>query len=373
MSSLSNLSYNIYDRASNLPPSVVDVLRLNARKANVILPTLEKALARGHAGQPQGGQVWITCSYSSDVKFVLAITQGYMGPYPAFIFTTIPFDKLTDQYIRPFISMLAQALAGAVPMQRIFSVFAVEPVTLIFVEEWARITGIQAYPEPYYAAKISHCTLASLDSRSTFDDAALGYYLRPAVQADIPAIAKLCLLFAAAAVSVLVSCSFLLLILSLSSLHSGCRRVERGKKQRYLFIIGKYGSIQPETKPNKKRLHRLWHAPATARQLAQSRRSLLTLVCATAVVRSASSDMFANSKLSCFLGSWIFSNRAYASLLTTEGKESVVLYVAHDNPAANHVYGKVGFAGLGNGERVLDVDPWMEIGFDRTKVVLGHW
>ena len=75
----------------------------------------------------------------------------------------------------------------------------------------------------------------------------------------------------------------------------------------------------------------------------------------------------------CFLGSRIFSDRACDSLLGTEGKESVVLYVAHENDAANHVYRRVGFAGLGNGERVVDVDPWLEIGFDRNQVELGHW
>ena len=75
----------------------------------------------------------------------------------------------------------------------------------------------------------------------------------------------------------------------------------------------------------------------------------------------------------CFLGTRIFFDRACDSLLSTEGKESVVLYVAHGNHAANHVYRRVGFSGLGKGERVVDVDPWLEIGFDRTQVVLGHW
>ena len=297
MSSLSNLSATVYRKASDLPPPAVDALRSNARKANTILPMLDKALAQERAGQPQGGQYWITCNRGSDVKFILAITQGYMGPYPAFIFTTIPFGELTDQKetIRPLISMLAEALSKAVPTKRIYSVFAVQPVAVIFAEEWTRITSIQPAPSnPYYAAKISHCTQATLDTRSTSDDAAQGYYLRRAVQADIPAIAELCLLFAT--VSVLVPCNFIIsLINSLTSLHSACRRIERGKKQRYLFMISKYGSIQPGTKPRKKRLRRLWRAPATAQQLAQSQRSLLTLIGAAAAVPNASSDVFANS------------------------------------------------------------------------------
>jgi len=55
-------------------------------------------------------------------------------------------------------------------------------------------------------------------------------------------------------------------------------------------------------------------------------------------------------------------------------KENVVLYVAHDNPGAAKVYRRVGFLGLAkDGPAVEGVDPWMEIGFDRAKVQLGHW
>jgi hypothetical protein len=63
---------------------------------------------------------------------------------------------------------------------------------------------------------------------------------------------------------------------------------------------------------------------------------------------------------------WIFS------LLKT--KESVVLYVAHDNKAAAKVYHRVGFVGLdGKDCTTEDVEPWLEIGFDRDMVELGHW
>ncbi len=60
------------------------------------------------------------------------------------------------------------------------------------------------------------------------------------------------------------------------------------------------------------------------------------------------------------------------SLLKT--KESVVLYVAHNNPAAAKVYHRVGFVGLEpQAEKVSGVDSWLELGFDRRRVVLGHW
>ena len=53
--------------------------------------------------------------------------------------------------------------------------------------------------------------------------------------------------------------------------------------------------------------------------------------------------------------------------------EKVVLYVGVDN-AAKKVYGRVGFPGLIEGSPSSDeVEHWIEIGFDQTKVVLGHW
>ena len=55
-------------------------------------------------------------------------------------------------------------------------------------------------------------------------------------------------------------------------------------------------------------------------------------------------------------------------------KSSIVLYVAHNNPAASGVYHRVGFAGLGDSKRRVDgVENWLEIGFDQSKVELGHW
>jgi hypothetical protein len=66
------------------------------------------------------------------------------------------------------------------------------------------------------------------------------------------------------------------------------------------------------------------------------------------------------------------SDQNLHSLLLT--KESVVLYVGHDNPGAAKVYHRVGFLGLaGNADPVEGVDHWTEIGFDRTQVELGQW
>ena len=63
------------------------------------------------------------------------------------------------------------------------------------------------------------------------------------------------------------------------------------------------------------------------------------------------------------------------SLLQDKGREAVVLFVGCDNPAAR-VYRRVGFQGLDtiiDGTAVDNVNRWLEVGFDRKKVTLGHW
>lgn len=57
-----------------------------------------------------------------------------------------------------------------------------------------------------------------------------------------------------------------------------------------------------------------------------------------------------------------------------KGKQYVVLYVGIENPAA-HVYHRVGFQGLNSQSDEQDprVEPWKEIGFDRSQVNLGQW
>jgi len=63
------------------------------------------------------------------------------------------------------------------------------------------------------------------------------------------------------------------------------------------------------------------------------------------------------------------------SLLQDKGREAVVLFVGCENRAAR-VYHRVGFHGLDNlvnGPPVDNIDRWLEVGFDRKKVTLGHW
>lgn len=55
-----------------------------------------------------------------------------------------------------------------------------------------------------------------------------------------------------------------------------------------------------------------------------------------------------------------------------QGKEMVALYVGITNQA-RQLYTGAGFVGLVDGTHVEGVDKWIEIGFDRSKIDLGHW
>ena len=55
------------------------------------------------------------------------------------------------------------------------------------------------------------------------------------------------------------------------------------------------------------------------------------------------------------------------------GKEMIALYVGTTN-RARRVYADAGFVGLGNSDdQVEGIENWVETGFKRSHVVLGHW
>jgi hypothetical protein len=226
----SDLSVNVYRQVNELPSAAIDALKLHARNANVILPTVTKALqGLQQTRNPQSDQAWIVCNSKEGVEFILSVTEGPMGAYPVFIVTTLPFHLLTADHIGPCIQLLVHALKKSVPRRRVYSVFAVEPVTLLFVEEWTHVTGIKAEAKPYYAAKMSYCTLQTLDTETTTDDPALGYVLRPGTPGDINTIAKLCYEFAASSVS---SLSYILILHNTDTPSLGTVYLDREKGER---------------------------------------------------------------------------------------------------------------------------------------------
>ena len=56
-----------------------------------------------------------------------------------------------------------------------------------------------------------------------------------------------------------------------------------------------------------------------------------------------------------------------------QGKEMISLYVGTTN-RARRVYADAGFVGLGNNDvQAEGIENWVEYGFDRSRIVLGHW
>ncbi|KAG9087981.1 hypothetical protein FRC06_002277 [Ceratobasidium sp. 370] len=84
-----------------------------------------------------------------------------------------------------------------------------------------------------------------------------------------------------------------------------------------------------------------------------------------AITKVYTPPAFRGRKYALRLVQWVTQH-----LLYRDGKESVVLYVSHENPAEK-VYHRVGFAGLCGTPRPGLVEDWLEIGFEGT--IRGHW
>ncbi|KAG6910442.1 hypothetical protein DXG01_010797 [Tephrocybe rancida] len=324
----SDISIASFTDVKNFPDAVWEVLEAHPRPANVILPQALKARAEGQR-KAINQSLWIVCSTDSVIEFILSVTEGPMGAYPAFIFTPLPFDRLSDDYIRPSIRSMVVALVTALhTTSRIYSVFSAEPIARIFADEWAKHTGIKA-EQLYYAAKLSYCTIDTLDKRSSTVDMSRGYLLRPAVREDIEAIGELCYFFA-------------------SESHPFTLTKARARTEASLLVEKK----------------QVWVHEAKG---SGGKKEIASIVAFT-----RNSDRFVQTRGG---NGRDVQNVSFEDLLTGPNcKESVVLYVAHDNIAANVVYDRVGFAGLAKGgPKVAGVEPWLEFGFDRKKVVLGHW
>ncbi|KAJ7108426.1 acyl-CoA N-acyltransferase, partial [Mycena crocata] len=307
--------------------------------SNCILPIALKSLAREQNHETAGrDQFWIVAHSLGVIDFVLSVTNGDIGTYPVFVFTTHPTYRLTHDFLYPRLFRLAEALRDAVPVKRVYSFFAPDAVTKMLVEIWGSLTGVQGYTcEPYYHAKLTYLTKMPLPNRSPTAFPGLVYELRPAVESDLQAVAMLCYQFAADSEPFVLT-------------HQGALKeaaIYIQNKQIWVHGIRRAGDVHEEiasivaftrNSDTVATISKVFTNPAWRRR-----------GCAERLVR-----------------------RVCKQLLAT--KQSVVLYVAHNNPAAIHVYDRVGFQGLKDGAAPVEgVDSWLEIGLDRSKIELGHW
>ncbi|KZT05843.1 uncharacterized protein LAESUDRAFT_680336 [Laetiporus sulphureus 93-53] len=333
-----------YTSANDLPAEVWQAFDAHARDSNIVYPFAKKArLHERSRGHHRGADVWLVCyshqhgSGTPSVDFVLSCTEGPFGPYPVFIFTPIPSTKLDPHHFLPRLEVLAYTLQQAVPPERVFSVFALETITRAFAAIWMRETGIPLDPEPeYYAAKFTYCTKETIKFRQTTTLSDVSYQLRLATETDIQDAAKLCFGFAATSEPFVLS------------------KEQAVQEAAYLIQNGQ-----------------LWvHEITTSSQRPEI--ASIVAVTRTSDTVAGITKVFTNPR---------WRQRGCAERLTRfvcqrllETKESVVLYVAHNNPAAAKVYHRVGFVGLSGDEHSTStVDDWLELGFERDLVDLGHW
>lgn len=197
---LSQYRTQTYTSARALPTGVWEAFEENASEANVIYPHALKALERGPSSNAEAWVV-ITANDSSRVEFVLSCTEGSMGSYPIFIFSTESSDTMDSDYLYSQVVRLADALLEMVCPERVYSVFAPDSIAILFANEWSNLTGIGHYAEPYYAAKLSYCTAHTLCKRPQPLHPTLKYDLRLAGPEDISGAAELCYGFAQESVS----------------------------------------------------------------------------------------------------------------------------------------------------------------------------
>ncbi|KAF9012667.1 hypothetical protein BDQ17DRAFT_1191433, partial [Cyathus striatus] len=268
------------------------------------------------------------------VELVLSCT----GRYPVFIFTTLPVASLTEDFLYPRLQALAQELRAIVPIERVFSVFSLDQITVLFAEIWTSLTDVQSYAnEPYYAARISFCTRRTLSKRQMTVSPGLDFDLRSAGEDDVEDIADLCYSFAAESEPFVLTFE--------EALNEARQLVNKGQ---------------------------VW-----VHRVTDHRNNRSGLACIVAYTRNSETNASITKvytskewrRLGC---AERLVRRVCKYLLTT--KQTVALYVAHNNPAAIGVYHRCGFAGLAKDSQPVEgVDGWIEIGFDRSKITLGHW
>lgn len=371
-----NFSIDEYRSATHLPDLVWDTFRAHPCDANIMYPHAEKSKERERMGESTTG-LWITCTTSQTfatpiLDFVLSCTEGPLGSYPIFLFTTIPKSEQNSDYSFRRIRCLAQRLARIVPPERVFSVFAPDQVTRTFASAWTEETGVRIDSDPiYYAAKISYCTRRSLRHKGYTLLSGVDYDLRLARDEDLAACAELCRGFAEESVSVLEMSRDISLIAG----STGTLRSLFGERLAGSSIIDFQAPAMGARNPVP------WQSTGNCvyrrsdegeRHRRRDHESVHESGVETEGVCRATYSPSLQTVCSLSIHALNQGLTTFRSLL--KNKDRVVLYVAHNNPAAAKVYDRVGFVGLApTSGPVEGVDSWLELGFDRQHVKLGHW
>ena len=222
--------YNVevYKSAHSLPKAAWEALYANPRGSNVILPYAKKARQSMESEPEASPNVWLVCStfrpgsFTATVDFILSCTEGPLGSYPLFIYTPIPATELVPLFYTPRLRNLIRKLSQCVPPERVFSVFALDPIARCFASLWTRESGIALEQDAeYYAAKLTYCNADTLQAGHLSPLHDVLYDLRPARESDVKNVAELCRDFATTSVSQCGWCTIdRVLILLVGAVHS---------------------------------------------------------------------------------------------------------------------------------------------------------
>ncbi|KAI1789750.1 hypothetical protein LXA43DRAFT_892183 [Ganoderma leucocontextum] len=339
----STFSISVSFQASDLPSEVWASFRENPHASNIMFAHASKvAKPSSTAPSSTGENVWIFLWDTRDTKsspsvtFVLSCTNGPLGPYPIFIYTPLFTASLEHAGIPTRLLALARSLNAVVPPERVFSVFAVDSIATMFADIWTAETGIPLTAHPkYYHASLMCCDEKLLRLRSLAELPGAEIVLRRAVSTDVTNVSRLCHAFAA------------------------------GSEP---FVLSKEEAMQEATimiQNNQVWVHEI-RASGGKAEIASIVATTRTTDTVAAITK-------------------VFTNPGWRSLGCAERllrhvcqqllkeKAAVILYVAHDNPAAFSAYRNVGFVGFSAYSKGLMNESWKELGFDRSRVELGHW
>ncbi|KDR75524.1 hypothetical protein GALMADRAFT_68480 [Galerina marginata CBS 339.88] len=332
----SELQLTVVDKASLFPSFARAALEADPIKANLFLPTLTKCITAEYKGEPLQDQWWIIVHCIENVVFIVSCTDGYMGKYPLFFFTPLTYAQLHPDTITPPLVMVAQALRRHVSPRRVYSVFAPEIVTQVFSNIWSGVTHIKTEPEAYYHALISYLTAETLINKATPPISGAECELRLGRPGDLQAIAQLCYLFAEDSPPFTLSMEGAMLEANIL-LH---------KQEVFVYTV---------------------RYPDGSRRIASIVATTRNTDTTATITKVFTHPDFRGRGCAERLVRWVCKKLLAINI------RYVVLFVGIENKAAK-VYQKVGFVGVGDNARPAHgVEPWLELGFDRNQVRLGHW
>ncbi|KAF8560113.1 hypothetical protein OG21DRAFT_1401566 [Imleria badia] len=273
--------------------------------------------------------VWSTSPQGvTELELVLACHRAGPHELPIFLWATQLRMLSSPQWLAPRVAALVDRLESRVPATRVFSVFGMTILVKAFGKCWTSLTGFQMEPQPFYSAYLTYCTKATLiDSKASLP---LGHLIRRGMISDIEDIARLGKEFADDSI-------YFPLTIELARAEAQ-ELVSKG--QIWLYeVSGAIAAICAVTRSSMK-------------------------VSAITKVYTCS-----NWRRQGFAEHLV---RSVTHRLLDCGKESVVLYVGHEN-SARRVYRRIGFVGLSGKpeDRPEDVEDVLELGFIGAN--RGHW